>query len=39
MESIYAFLKERLQGVKKLAVLGAGSVLRSDDAAGMFVVE
>ena len=39
MESIYAFLKERLQGVKRLAVLGAGSVLRSDDAAGMFVVE
>ncbi|MDR3552347.1 MAG: hypothetical protein P4L75_04405, partial [Clostridia bacterium] len=39
MESLYDFLGQRLKGVKKLAVLGAGSVLRADDAAGILVVE
>lgn len=39
MKSLHEFLFERLRGVKKLAVLGAGSVLRADDAAGVMVVE
>lgn len=39
MKSLHEFLLERLRGVKKLAVLGAGSVLRADDAAGVMVVE
>lgn len=39
MENLYDFLAERLNGVKKLAVLGAGSVLRADDAAGVLVVK
>ena len=39
MNAIYEMLKERLRGVHKLAVLGAGSVLRADDAAGVHVVE
>jgi len=36
---IESLLKERLNGVKKLAVLGAGSVLKADDAAGVRVAE
>lgn len=39
MEPLYEFLSGRLKGVKRLAVLGAGSVLRADDAAGIMVVE
>lgn len=39
MESLYEYLKERLNGAGRLAVLGAGSTLRGDDAAGMAVVE
>ena len=38
-ESAYAFLKERLRGAGRLAILGAGSVLKADDAAGVRVVE
>lgn len=39
MDSVYMLLKERLKGVHKLAVLGAGSVLRADDAAGVRILE
>ena len=39
MEAIYAFLKDRFMDARKLAVLGAGSTLRGDDAAGMRIVE
>ncbi|MEI6579776.1 MAG: hydrogenase maturation protease [Eubacteriales bacterium] len=39
MKDLYDFLIDRLRGVKKLAVLGAGSVLRADDAAGVMAVE
>ncbi len=39
MKDLYEFLLDFLQGVKRLAVLGAGSVLRADDAAGVVVVE
>lgn len=39
VDSVYAFLKERLEGVQRLAVLGAGSTLKADDAAGVRVVE
>jgi hydrogenase 3 maturation protease len=39
LESLYDFLAQRLCGVKKLAVLGAGSVLRADDVAGVMVVK
>ena len=39
MNEMILFLRERLQGTTRLAVLGAGSVLRSDDAAGVLVVE
>jgi len=35
MESVHAFLTGRLAGFERLAVLGVGSVLRADDAAGM----
>jgi hydrogenase 3 maturation protease len=39
LEAIYAFLKDRFMDAGKLAVLGAGSTLRGDDAAGMRIVE
>ena len=39
MEAVNKLLHERLFGAKKLAVLGAGSVLRSDDAAGGMIIE
>ena len=39
MDKIEALLREKLRGMERLAVLGAGSVLRSDDAAGVCVVE
>jgi hydrogenase 3 maturation protease len=39
LDAIYAFLKDRFMDARKLAVLGAGSTLRGDDAAGMRVVE
>lgn len=38
MRDVNSFLTERLQGFTRLAVLGVGSVLRADDAAGMEVV-
>jgi hydrogenase 3 maturation protease len=39
LKDLYDFLTDRLRGVKKLAVLGAGSILRADDAAGVMAVE
>lgn len=39
MKDLYEFLVDSFRGVKKLAVLGAGSVLRADDAAGVMAVE
>ena len=39
MESIQAFLQDWLKDAASLAVLGAGSTLRADDAAGMVVTE
>lgn len=38
MNEIDLFLSDRLTGFHRLAILGVGSVLRSDDAAGMEVV-
>ena len=38
MENLQAFFAERIGGFERLAVLGVGSVLRADDAAGMEVV-
>ena len=35
MNDVYQYLSERLTGFQRLAVLGVGSVLRADDAAGM----
>jgi hydrogenase 3 maturation protease len=39
LDAVYAFLKDRFMDARKLAVLGAGSTLRGDDAAGMRIVE
>lgn len=39
MESVYSFLQDRLADTRRLAVLGAGSVLRADDAAGVQIAE
>lgn len=39
MNSFCEDLSERLKGYKRLAVLGVGSVLRADDAAGMHIVQ
>ena len=39
MSELRDFLKERLAGTKRLAILGVGSVLRGDDAAGILIVE
>jgi hydrogenase 3 maturation protease len=38
MDDLRAFLTERLGGFTRLAVLGVGSMLRADDAAGMEIV-
>ena len=38
MNDVHMFLAERLEGCTRLAILGVGSVLRADDAAGMEVV-
>ena len=38
MPELKDFLEERLKNCKKLAVLGVGSVLLSDDAAGIMIV-
>jgi hydrogenase maturation protease len=37
--NVGAFLKEWLEGAERLAVVGVGSTLRADDAAGMLIVE
>ncbi|MDP4108845.1 MAG: hydrogenase 3 maturation endopeptidase HyCI [Bacillota bacterium] len=37
--TFYEILNGKLRGFSKLAVLGAGSTLRADDAAGIFIVE
>jgi len=37
--SLYDFLLEKLQGVKRLSILGAGSFMRADDAAGVMITE
>lgn len=39
MDDIYQFLQQKLSGCTRLAVLGAGSVLKADDGAGMYAVE
>lgn len=39
MQDLYAYLTQRLDGARRIAVLGAGSVLRGDDAAGVIVSE
>lgn len=39
MEALKAYLLDRFKGVTRLAVLGAGSMLKADDAAGCMVVE
>jgi hydrogenase 3 maturation protease len=39
MSELRDFLCERLAGTKRLAILGVGSLLRGDDAAGMLIVE
>jgi hydrogenase 3 maturation protease len=38
MDDLFTFLTQRIGGFERLAVLGVGSVLRADDAAGMEVV-
>ena len=39
MQNLKATLNRNLKGAKKVAVLGVGSSLRSDDAAGLLVAE
>lgn len=39
MESLRTTLKKKLKGAKKTVVLGVGSELRGDDAAGLLVAE
>lgn len=39
MNDVFEFLSERLNGFERLAILGVGSVLRADDAAGMEIVQ
>ena len=39
MNDFSLYLSERLRGFSRLAVLGVGSVLRADDAAGMQIVQ
>ena len=38
MDPVYGLLRERLTDARRLAVLGVGSTLRSDDAAGIRIV-
>lgn len=38
-QSLKTFLKDRLSNARRVAVLGIGSDLRGDDAAGMLVIE
>ncbi len=37
--SIEAFIKEKVAASQRVAVMGIGSVLRSDDGAGMYLIE
>ncbi len=39
MQSLKSYLEARFAGAKRLAILGAGSVLKADDAAGCVIVE
>lgn len=39
MPNLKVLLRKNLKGAKKIAVLGVGSALRSDDAAGLLVAE
>ncbi len=39
MESLKQYLNERFKGATRLAILGAGSMLKADDAAGCVIVE
>jgi hydrogenase 3 maturation protease len=39
MPNLKTLLKKKLKGAKKIAVLGVGSVLRNDDAAGLLVAD
>lgn len=39
MQSLQTILKKKLKNAKKIAVIGIGSDLRSDDAAGLLVAE
>jgi hydrogenase 3 maturation protease len=39
MPNLKTLLKKKLKGAKKIAVLGIGSVLRNDDAAGLLVAD
>lgn len=39
MQNLKATLKKKLKGAKKIAVLGVGSSLKGDDAAGLLVAE
>jgi hydrogenase 3 maturation protease len=39
LESLNTFLRDKLESMTSLAVLGVGSQLRADDAAGMMLVE
>jgi len=39
MADLYEFLMDKLQNVKKLAVMGVGSIFMADDGAGIMVVE
>jgi hydrogenase 3 maturation protease len=39
MPNLKILLKKKLKGAKKIAVLGVGSLLRNDDAAGLLVAE
>lgn len=37
--SLEAFIKEKTAESKKIAIMGVGSILRSDDGAGMYLIE
>jgi hydrogenase 3 maturation protease len=39
MKDLYGFLIERLKDARKLVILGAGSFMKADDAAGVMVTE
>jgi hydrogenase 3 maturation protease len=39
MPNLKTLLKKKLKGAEKIAVLGVGSVLRNDDAAGLLVAD